>query len=123
VRSVPICYKQGSGSNELVVRQSPAGKNVSTEAEDIVEIRHQATAGEDKTLCVLSLTLICEVSRPMRAYSLFVVTFCKCSIQPTANSNPVYSHTQTRGSIKIPLSHILDLIKRSSLSESLEQWA
>jgi hypothetical protein len=27
--------------------QSPACKNVSTEAEDIVEIRHQATTGED----------------------------------------------------------------------------
>jgi hypothetical protein len=29
------------------VRQSPAGKNVSTEAEDIAGIRHQATTGED----------------------------------------------------------------------------
>jgi hypothetical protein len=36
-----------SGSNELVVRQSPAGKNVSTEADDIVENRHQATTDED----------------------------------------------------------------------------
>jgi hypothetical protein len=30
------------------VGQSPVGKNVSTEAEDIVAIRHQATTGEDK---------------------------------------------------------------------------
>jgi hypothetical protein len=29
------------------VRQLPAGKNVSTAAEDIVGIRHQATTGED----------------------------------------------------------------------------
>jgi hypothetical protein len=29
------------------VRQSPAGKNVSMEAEDIVGIRHQATIGEE----------------------------------------------------------------------------
>jgi hypothetical protein len=29
------------------VRQSPAGKNVSMEAEDIVEIRYQATTDED----------------------------------------------------------------------------
>jgi hypothetical protein len=29
------------------MRQSPAGKNVSTEAEDIVGIRRQATTGED----------------------------------------------------------------------------
>jgi hypothetical protein len=34
-------------SNELVVVQSPVGKNMSTEAEDIVGIRHQATTGED----------------------------------------------------------------------------
>jgi hypothetical protein len=29
------------------VRHSPAGKNVNTEPEDIVEIRHQATTGGD----------------------------------------------------------------------------
>jgi hypothetical protein len=34
--------------NEFV-RQSPAAKNVSTEAEGIVGIRNQATAGEDIT--------------------------------------------------------------------------
>jgi hypothetical protein len=36
-----------SWNNELVVRESPAGKNVSTEVEGIVRNRHQATAGED----------------------------------------------------------------------------
>jgi hypothetical protein len=40
VRSVPRCYKQGRWSNGLFVEQSPAGKNVSMEAEDIVGIRH-----------------------------------------------------------------------------------
>jgi hypothetical protein len=34
-------------SNELVVGQSPAGKNVSTEAGDIIIIHHQATSDED----------------------------------------------------------------------------
>jgi hypothetical protein len=47
VRSVPRRHKQDNWSNELVVGQSPAGKNVSTEADDIVRIRHQATTGED----------------------------------------------------------------------------
>jgi hypothetical protein len=47
MRSVPRCYEQDCWSKELVVRQSPDGKNVSTEAEDIVGIRHQATIGED----------------------------------------------------------------------------
>jgi hypothetical protein len=36
-----------SWNNELVVRQSPAGMNLSTEAEDIVGILHQASTGED----------------------------------------------------------------------------
>jgi hypothetical protein len=36
-----------SWSNELAVRHSPAGKNMSKEATDIVGIRHQATTGED----------------------------------------------------------------------------
>jgi hypothetical protein len=47
VLSVPRCYKEENWSNELVVGQSQAGKNMSTEVEDIVVIRHQATASED----------------------------------------------------------------------------
>jgi hypothetical protein len=35
------------GTMSCVARQSPAGKNASTEAEDIVGIRHQAMNGED----------------------------------------------------------------------------
>jgi hypothetical protein len=42
-----LTLRVDSWSNELVVRESPAGKKVSTEAEDIVEIRPQATTGED----------------------------------------------------------------------------
>jgi hypothetical protein len=33
----------------LAVGQSPAGKKVRTQAEDIVESRHQATTNEDAT--------------------------------------------------------------------------
>jgi hypothetical protein len=44
---MPRCYKQDSWSNELVVGQSPAGENVSTETVDNIGIRHQATTGED----------------------------------------------------------------------------
>jgi hypothetical protein len=48
VRSVPWCYKQDKWRiNNLLMGQSPAGKNVSLEAEDIVEIRRQATTGKD----------------------------------------------------------------------------
>jgi hypothetical protein len=46
VRSLPRCYKQDSWSNELIVRHSPAGKNMNTEAEDIVGIRHHASTSE-----------------------------------------------------------------------------
>jgi hypothetical protein len=41
------CYIEDNWKNELVVRQSTVGKNVSTEAGNIVEVRHQATTGED----------------------------------------------------------------------------
>jgi hypothetical protein len=42
---LPACEVVGWSSG-LVVGQSPAGKNGGNEAEDIVEIRHQATTGE-----------------------------------------------------------------------------
>jgi hypothetical protein len=47
MRSMPRLRKESIVRCELVVGESPAGKNVSTEAEDIVGIRHQAMAGED----------------------------------------------------------------------------
>jgi pyrimidine operon attenuation protein/uracil phosphoribosyltransferase len=47
VRPVKRCYNEDSWNNELVVRPSSVGKNVSTEAEDIVKIRQKAKAGED----------------------------------------------------------------------------
>jgi hypothetical protein len=47
VWSVPVYYKQGNCNNGLVLGQSPASKNVSMEAEDIVGIHHQAMTGED----------------------------------------------------------------------------
>jgi hypothetical protein len=45
-QSLPRGYKQDNWSNELVVRQSPAVKNLNTEVENIVVTRHQATTGE-----------------------------------------------------------------------------
>jgi hypothetical protein len=75
-----------SWSNELVVRQSSASKNVSKEAEDIVGIRHQATTGKD---------IANWISNAVRVSYLFVVTFCKCSINAITNPNPVYSHSHT----------------------------
>jgi hypothetical protein len=53
VRSVPRCYKQDSCCNELIVRQSATGKNLNTEADDIVGIRQQARQQIENTLCVL----------------------------------------------------------------------
>jgi hypothetical protein len=50
LQSVPRCYKQDSW------RQSSVGKNVSTEAEDIVGICHQATTGKD-----IGKGLVCAV--------------------------------------------------------------
>jgi hypothetical protein len=65
-------------NNELFVRQSPAGKNVSTEAEDTVEIRYQATTGEDianwEDFTCAVVTVIFGVCNSVRLSQLFVVT-------------------------------------------------
>jgi hypothetical protein len=42
-----MLYAVTCWSNELAVRQLPAGKNVTMEAEDVVGIRHQTMTGED----------------------------------------------------------------------------
>jgi hypothetical protein len=47
VQSMPRYYKHHSWNNELVVEESPAGKNITTEAEDIIGISYQATNSED----------------------------------------------------------------------------
>jgi hypothetical protein len=54
VLSVARCYKQDNCSTELVLGQSPAGKNLSTETKDIVGIRQQATTNEESRLRILS---------------------------------------------------------------------
>jgi hypothetical protein len=92
VRTVPRGYKQESWRNEFLVRQLPFVKNVGMEAKDIVGIRHQATADEDIAdwedfMCAV-VTVICEVCRTVRAQSLLVFTFCKCSINPVTNPKP-----------------------------------
>jgi hypothetical protein len=56
-----------SWSNELVVRQSPAGMNVGMEAETIVEIHHQATTSEDTAawedlVCAVVNCGVCELA-------------------------------------------------------------
>jgi hypothetical protein len=42
-------HQFNGGSNGLAARQSPAGKSVNMEAEDIVEIRYLATTFEEIT--------------------------------------------------------------------------
>jgi hypothetical protein len=51
------------------VRQSPAGENVSNEAEDTLRIRYQATTGGDipkREEFMCDVTVICEVYRVVR---------------------------------------------------------
>jgi hypothetical protein len=48
MRRSPHCCKSLHSYAELVVGQSPAGKNMRMKAEDIVRIHHQETTGEDK---------------------------------------------------------------------------
>jgi hypothetical protein len=84
VRFLPRCYKQDSWlivdswSNELVVRLLPAGKNMSTEAENLLGC-HKATTGEDIANCedfiCAVVTLIFGVCNSVRMSWLFVVMF------------------------------------------------
>jgi hypothetical protein len=79
------------------VVKSPAGKKVSTEAENIVGIRHQATTGEDTEdwedlVCAVVKCRVCEL---MIVLLLLVVTICKYSVNPITYPNPVYIHTYT----------------------------
>jgi hypothetical protein len=61
-----------SWSKVLVVRQSPAGKNVSPEAEDIVKIRHQATSEDTKDFMCAMVTVIFGVcNSDCRSYLRF----------------------------------------------------
>jgi hypothetical protein len=78
------------------MEQSPVGKIVSTEAEDIVGIRHQAKTGKDKVDCedIMSPVVNCRVWISESA-PLTLLTFCMCSINPITNPNPVYSHSYT----------------------------
>jgi hypothetical protein len=46
----PPAWELFSLSNELIVGQLPAGKNVGNKAEDIIWISHQATTGEDSRM-------------------------------------------------------------------------
>jgi hypothetical protein len=61
-----LAWELVSWSNELVVGQLPASKNVSTKAEDIVEIRHQAATGEDTAdrtfRCAVMNCRVCELA-------------------------------------------------------------
>jgi hypothetical protein len=43
----PLAWEFANWNNALVVGRSPASTKVSTEAEDIVEICHQATTDEN----------------------------------------------------------------------------
>jgi hypothetical protein len=90
-----ILYKQDSWSNELAVGQSLASKNVSTETEDIVEIRHQASTAEDSRLKRFVRAVVnCSDSA--------VVTCNYRSINSITNPNRVYSHIHTRENTIIP---------------------
>jgi hypothetical protein len=64
-------------SNEIIVRQLPSGKKLSTEAEDIVGIRHQATTHEDTADCeelVLAVVncRLCELALMLQLRSVSV---------------------------------------------------
>jgi hypothetical protein len=65
---------------------------MSTEAEDTVQIPHQATTGENTADCEdLVNYRVCQLAI---AIQLFVFTSSKCSINPITNPHPVYSYSE-----------------------------
>jgi hypothetical protein len=82
----------------LFLGQSPASKDVNTEAEEATALgavtrlqpvnihysRLRRVHACRSELCELTIEL-----------QLIVVTYSKCSINPTTNPNPVYSHSIT----------------------------
>jgi hypothetical protein len=79
------------------VRQSPASKDVNTETEDIVGIRHQATTGEDTADSedLVHDVVNCRLCELAIALQLLMVMSCvfKCLINTITNPIPVYSHS------------------------------
>jgi hypothetical protein len=82
VRSEKLVAEAGDSSE-------PRGRGIST-----VGSCYQATASKDSEdfMCAV-ITVIFGVSNSVRLSQLFVVTFCKCSINPIINSNPVYNQS------------------------------
>jgi hypothetical protein len=79
-----------SWSNELVVRQSPAGRDLSMEAEDTVEICQQAATGEHTANCNYSGWSV-SLSETVVVICSYI---CKCLVNPITNPNPIYSHSK-----------------------------
>jgi hypothetical protein len=85
-----------SNWESTVVGQSQAGKNVSTEAEDIVGSLYQTTGEHTANWEDLSVCRVCELAIALES---LVVRICKCSINQITNPDPVCSHTQRRDNI------------------------
>jgi hypothetical protein len=83
VRSVRWCYKQDKSRFYLVVRHSPASKDVNTEAEEsraLEAVTSQRLVKTHQTMCCSELLSVW-------------IAICKLSINVITNPNPVCSHT------------------------------
>jgi hypothetical protein len=97
VRSVPRCYKQDSDVKtvwvELVESCYSWGRGHFGNPEQ--GNRPQLEAVIKQPLGKTEKALMCAgACSSVRLSWLFVVTFCKCSINPITNPNPVYSHSK-----------------------------
>jgi hypothetical protein len=90
--------------------------NVSTEVEDIIEIRHQATTGEDTVdwESLVRAVVNCRVCELAIVLELLVFTICKCSINPITNPNSIYSQTLSRDNIVVDPSGLQVYLPKSS---------
>jgi hypothetical protein len=80
------------------VTQSPASKDVNSEAEEataLEAVTRRQPLKIQQTVKTVRVVVNCRVCELATALYLLVVTICKCSINPITDPNPVYSHSIT----------------------------
>jgi hypothetical protein len=98
-----------SWSNEWVVRQSPASKDINTEAEEVMALEAitrwqpvKIQQAEKTLVCAVMNWKVCELATVQQ---LFAVSSCvyKCSVNPISDPNTIQGHTHTHDNLEFDI--------------------
>jgi hypothetical protein len=81
------------------VRQSMANNDVDTEDEEattLEAVTRRQPVKKQQTEDFVRAVVNCRVCEKALALQLLVVTFCKSTIYPITNPNPIYGHLKSR---------------------------